>query len=66
MNGSKDEKCGHGLCCSGSMKPVYLGVILFIVGLILQNPTDIPRIIMIIGSLTVIVSLISMFSQKGK
>lgn len=67
MNGNKgEERGGHGLCCSNGAKPVYLGIILFIIGLMLQNQKSIPEIIMIIGAFILITGLISFFSQKNK
>lgn len=65
MNGNKGEdRHGHGLCCSGGLRPVYLGIILFVVGLMLQNQRSLPEMLMIIGALTVITSLISLFFHK--
>lgn len=66
MNGSKEEKYGHGLCCAGGLKPVYLGIIVFVIGLIMRGGNSIPEILMIIGSLIVITGLISMFFHKEK
>ncbi|MDP3057474.1 MAG: hypothetical protein Q8N37_03070 [bacterium] len=65
MNGNKGEdRGGHGLCCSGGLRPVYLGIILFVVGLMLQSQRSLPEMLMIIGSLTVVTSLISLFFHK--
>ncbi|MFH1049033.1 MAG: hypothetical protein V1732_05220 [Patescibacteria group bacterium] len=66
MNGSKEEKGGYGLCCSSGLKPVYLGLVLFVIGLIMQGGSSVPEIIMIVGSLIVITGLISMFFHKEK
>lgn len=67
MNGFKgEEKGGYGLCCSGRLRLVYLGIILFVVGLILRGTNSVPEIVMIIGSLIVITGLISMFFNKEK
>lgn len=65
MNGSKgEEKLILGLSASESLRPVYLGVILFIIGLLLKNQTPVPDMIMIIGAFIAIISLISLFSVK--
>lgn len=66
MNGSKEEKGGYGLCCSGGLRPVYLGLVLFVIGLIMRGSNSVPEIVMIVGSLVVITGLISMFFNKEK
>lgn len=67
MNGSKgEEKGGHGFCCGHSMRPVYLGLVLFVIGLIMQGNNSVPQIIMIVGSLVIITGLISMFFHKER
>ncbi len=67
MNGSKgEEKGGHSLCCSNSLRPVYLGLVLFVIGLIMQGGNSVPEIIMIVGSLIAMTGLISMFFHKEK
>jgi len=66
MNGSKEERGGYGLCCGHSMRSVYLGLVLFVIGLIMLGTYSIPEIIMIVGALTIITGLISMFFHKEK
>lgn len=65
MNENKSEEKGmHSFCCGHNKKPLFLGLTLFIVGLMMQSQASVPEIIMIIGAMIVITSLISMFSRK--
>lgn len=66
MNGSKGEKCGHGFCCANSLKPIYLGIILFITGIMLQNDLSAPQIIEVIGALMIIIGLFAIVFRKEK
>jgi hypothetical protein len=63
MNGTKDEKCGQGLCSACGLRPVYLGMILFVIGLLMRGG-NVPEILMIIGLLVIVTGILALLFQK--
>lgn len=65
MIGSKGEDKCQNFCCSSGLKSVYLGLIVFTIGLMMANQASVPQVVMIVGSFITILGLISMFARKG-
>ncbi len=67
MNGFKGECKEESLVCCGRGKQfLYLGVALFVIGVMLQNNLSLAQIIELIGAFIVIISLITMLTHKEK
>lgn len=64
MNGSKtEEKNAQGMCCHDGLKPVYLGMILFVIGLLARGGS-VPEILMIIGLLIIVSGILTMLFRN--
>lgn len=67
MDSINETKEMCGCCCHHGKKPLFIGLVILIIGLLLQNDYSLPAILMFIGAILIVKGvLVAIFKKDNK